>query len=173
MCPPKSSIDLYKSVRLSVTIFWFLKGGSALLLDSGLFCYLRLQATVSEPYDNPFWKKSKEGRKNRKEKNIFKSGQYFLPLVHTLCLDQDKMFFSPPPPHVRQQIFAGVDGGLRGGSSVRRSGSEEPHWHQRNYIKKEPRSNVWRKIIALIHYSFLDLGSKNIHPSTKYTTKFI
>ena len=31
------------------------------------------------------------------------------------------------------QISAGVDGGLRGGSSVRRPGSEEPHRRQRKF----------------------------------------
>ena len=39
----------------------------------------------------------------------------------------------PPPRHVRRKISAGVDGGLSGGSSVRRPGSEDPHRHQRKF----------------------------------------
>ena len=43
------------------------------------------------------------------------------------------IFWPPPPRHVRRKISAGVDGGLNGGSSVRRPRSEDPHRRQRKF----------------------------------------
>ena len=40
---------------------------------------------------------------------------------------------SPPSQTCAQIFLAGVDGGLSGGSSMRRPGSEDPHRHQRNF----------------------------------------
>jgi hypothetical protein len=37
-------------------------------------------------------------------------------------------FFDPPPRHLQRTISTSVDGGLSGGSSVRRPRSEDPHW---------------------------------------------
>ena len=52
--------------------------------------------------------------------------------------------FCPPTRHVRWKKSAGVDGGLSGGSIVRRPGSEDPHRHQRNYPKyfQRPMTNL-------------------------------
>jgi hypothetical protein len=38
----------------------------------------------------------------------------------------DSTFVDPPPRHVRRKLFACVDGGLRGGSIMRRPGSKTP-----------------------------------------------
>ena len=40
---------------------------------------------------------------------------------------------TPPPRHVHRKISTGVDGGLSGGSSVHRPGSEDPHRRQRKF----------------------------------------
>ena len=41
--------------------------------------------------------------------------------------------FNPPTKHVRRKISAGVDGGLSGGSSMPRPGSEDPIGASRNF----------------------------------------
>ena len=43
-------------------------------------------------------------------------------------------FLLPPPQTLGPKISASVDGGLSGGSSVRRPGSEGPHRRQRKFI---------------------------------------
>ena len=43
-----------------------------------------------------------------------------------------QILLTPPLRHVCRKIYAGVDGGLSGGSSMCRPGSEEPNRHQRN-----------------------------------------
>ena len=36
---------------------------------------------------------------------------------------------------MRRKISAHVDGGLSGGSRVRRAGSEDPHWREQNFFE--------------------------------------
>ena len=46
---------------------------------------------------------------------------------------------------MRQNISAHVDGGPSGGSSVRRHGSEDPHWRERNlriFFNNNPPSSI-------------------------------
>ena len=45
------------------------------------------------------------------------------------CSEKNIKFFGPPPRHMRQKNSAGIDGGLSGGPSVRKPGSEDPHRH--------------------------------------------
>ena len=49
---------------------------------------------------------------------------------------------SPPSRHVHRKISVGVDGGLSGGSSVRRSGSEDNHRRQREFLLQY-ETKVW------------------------------
>ena len=57
-----------------------------------------------------------------------------------------QQFFTSYPRHVRQQISAGVDGGLNGGSSLGRPGSEDPHRRQ------------WKFLFSFLTASLLNLG---------------
>ena len=79
-------------------------------------------------------------------------------LFLSICLDLPGMarkligsFFSktspPPSPHWHMcwKISAGVDGGLSGGSSVRRPVSKDPHRHQRKFFSTS--FHPWWKLV--------------------------
>ena len=68
--------------------------------------------------------------------------------------------FPPPPRHVRWIISAGVDGGLGGGSSIRRPGNEDPR--QRKFSMPYFRFTMHKNNLSFVLFYWITITSPEI-----------